>query len=107
MARIPTHGATVVTPYLPRPELKNALQNLCPNTDLNDRVVELFYWRLAGIIGSWAAERDRMNSLSVARALTRISKNVRAASDVLSAHRTGVRATKDIEVVSQLKNALA
>jgi hypothetical protein len=107
MARIPTSGATVVTPHLPQTDFEKALQKLCPDAELSASVVGNFYGRLAAIIGRWAAEQQRMSALSVARALTKISKNVTAATAVLSAHQTGYRDSTDIEILSQLKIALA
>jgi hypothetical protein len=107
MARIPTHGAASATPYLPQTELEKAIQELCPGAKLNASVLKNFYRRLAAIIGRWSAEQHRMSTLSIARALIKISKNLAAATDVLSAHQTGLRKSRDIEIVAQLKIALA
>jgi hypothetical protein len=107
MARIPTRGATTVTPCRTEAELGKVLKELCPEAEFSAAEAKNLYWRLGAVIGRWSAEQNRLNALSVARALTAISKNVAAASGSLSAHQTGIRDIRDIEVVSQLKIVLA
>jgi hypothetical protein len=107
MARIPTRGAAAATPYRPRNELGRALQELCPGAQFEAAVVRNWYEGLGAIIGRWSAEQQRFSTLSIARALIKLSKNVAAATDVLSAHQTGLRKSRDIEIVAQLKIALA
>jgi hypothetical protein len=106
MARVPTSGATTVTPNRTEAELRKVLGELCPEAEFSASSVKNFYRRLGAIIGRWSAEQNRLNSLSVARALTAISKNVAAAAGTLSAHQTGMHESRDIEVVSQLKIVL-
>jgi hypothetical protein len=106
MARVPTSGATTVTPNRTEPELGKVLEELCPEAEFSASAVKNFYRRLGAIIGLWSAEQNRLNSLSIARALTAVSKNMAAAAGTLSAHQTGMHETRDIEVVSQLKIVL-
>jgi hypothetical protein len=106
MARVPTSGATTVTPYRTEAELGKVLKELCPEAEFSASAIKNLYWRLGAIVGRWSAEQDRLNTLSVARALTAISKNVAAAAGTLSAHQTGMHESRDIEVVSQLKIVL-
>jgi hypothetical protein len=107
MARIPTSGATTVTPYRTEADLGKVLKELCPEVDFSASAIKKLYWRLGAIIGRWSAVQNRLNTLSVARRLTAISKNVAAAMGALSAHQTGIHDMRDIEVVSQLKIVLA
>jgi hypothetical protein len=107
MARLPTSGATTVTPYRTEAELGKVLKELCPEAEFSASAVKNLYWRLGAIVGRWSAEQNRINTLSVARTLTAISKNVAAATSALSAHQTGIHDIRDIEVVSQLKILLA
>jgi hypothetical protein len=79
-------------------------------SDIND-----VYWRLASVVGTWTAEQERLNSISQARALIAIGRKLSAnAKDpdptvitALSGHETGLRQASDIELVSQLSEALA
>ncbi|MBR1287725.1 hypothetical protein JQ597_37305 [Bradyrhizobium sp. AUGA SZCCT0177] len=107
MARIPTSGATTVTPYRTEAELRKVLKELSPEAEFSASEVKNLYWRLGAIVGRWSAEQSRLKTLSIARRLTAISKNVAAATDTLSAHQTGIQDVRDIEVVSQLKIVLA
>ena len=107
MARLPTSGSTTVTPYRTEAELGKVLKDLCPEAEFSASAVKRLYWRLGAIVGQWSAEQNRLNTLSVARALTEISRNVAGATGALSAHKTGIRDIRDIEVVSQLKIVLA
>jgi hypothetical protein len=107
MARVVTSGATIVTPHRTEAELRKVLKDLCPEAKLTASEIKNLYWRLGAVIGRWSAEQNRLNTIRVARALTAISKNVTAATRVLSAHQTGIHDIRDIEVVSQLKIVLA
>jgi hypothetical protein len=107
MARIPTSGATTVTPYRTEAELGKVLKELCPGAEFTESEISELHLRLGAVIGRWSAEQNRLNTLSIARRLTAISKNVAAAMGTLSAHQTGIRDIRDIEVVSQLKIVLA
>lgn len=107
MARIPTSGATVVSPFRTEAELGRVLKELCPEAEFNSSGIKSLYSRLGAIVGWWSAEQNRLNALSISRALTAISKNVAAAANTLSAHQTGFHEVRDIEIVSQLKTVLA
>ena len=107
MARIPTSGATFVTPYRTEAELGKVLKESCPEAEFSASEIGELYLRLGAIIGQWSAEQSRLNALSVARALTAISKDVAAATGSLSAHQAGIHDIRDIVAVSQLKIVLA
>ena len=74
MARVPTSGATFVTPYRTEAELGKVLKELCPEAEFSASEIGELYLRLGAIIGQWSAEQSRLNALSVARALTRSAK---------------------------------
>lgn len=107
MARIPTRGAAVATPYLPEAHLGIVLTQLCPGSAFSGSVLKDVYWRLGSIIGAWAAEQERLSTIAQARALMAIERKLAAVIADLSGHETGLRQTSDIEVVSQLTIALA
>lgn len=116
MARIPTSGAAVATPYLPEVHLGIVLAQLCPDRVLSASYLNDVYWRLGSIVGTWTAERERLSTISQARALTAIGGKLSAVTKVLklpavieelSGHETGFRQISDIAVVSQLAIALA
>ena len=107
MARVPTSGATTVKPHRTEAELGKVLKELCPEAEFSASEISDLYLRLGAIIGQWSAEQSRLDALSVASALTAISKNVAAATGSLSAHQTGIHDIRDIVAVSQLKIVLA
>jgi hypothetical protein len=59
MARVPTSGATIVTPHRTEAELGKALKELCPEAEFSASAVKSLYWRLGAIVGRWSAEQNR------------------------------------------------
>ena len=116
MARIPTSGETILSYYKLRTKLDPILVELCPGCVFDESVLDEIFWRLGSIAGAWIAERERLETRPLARALARIGRKLSAFSvdssrsidiDELSGHETGLRISRDIETVSALAAALA
>ena len=69
MARLPTSGVTISTPFQSGPnprvlseaDLRDVLADLCPQTVFAKSDVEVFYSKLKYILGLWSAEHDRLD----------------------------------------------
>jgi hypothetical protein len=57
MTRLPTSGASLMTPWRDEAELKGALSELCGGVTFDDVVVRECYMQLALLIGEWLAEQ--------------------------------------------------
>src|SRR6266481_7507457 len=115
MARLPTSGATISTPFQSGPnprvlseaDLRDVLADLCPQTVFAKSDVEVFYSRLKYILGLWSAEHDRLDIAPLVKTFTVMSKELEKLAEILSGHETGLREIHDIAIVSQLKMMLA
>src|ERR1700674_2433741 len=115
MARLPTSGATIATPFQSGPnprvlseeDLRDVLADLCPQTVFAKSDVELFYSKLKYILGLWSAEHDRLDIAPLAKTFTAIGRDLDKVAKILGGHETGLREIHDIEMVSQLATILA
>jgi hypothetical protein len=115
MARLPTRGATISTPFQSGPnprvlseaDLRDLLADLCPQTVFAKSDVELFYSKLKYILGLWSAEHDRLDIAPLAKTFTAIGRDLDRVAKILCGHETGLREIHDIEMVSQLATILA
>ena len=115
MARLPTRGATIATPFQSGPnprvlseeDLRDVLADLCPQTVFAKSDVEVFYTKLMFILGLWSAEHDRLDIAPLAKTITAIGRDLDEVAKILEGHETGLHEIHDIEVVSQLATILA
>src|SRR6266480_3193802 len=68
MARVPTSGATSVTPHRAEAELRKVLKDLCPEAKFTASEIKNLYWRLGAVIGRWSAEQNRLDTIWAPRA---------------------------------------
>ena len=115
MARLPTSGATISTPFRSGPnprvlseaDLRDVLADLCPQTVFAKSDLEVFYSKLKYILGLWSAEHDRLDIAPLVKTFTAMGKELKKVAEILSGHETGLREIHDIAIVSQLKMILA
>jgi len=115
MARLPTSGATISTPFQSGPnprvlseaDLRDVLADLCPQTVFAKSDVEVFYSKLKYILGLWSAEHDRLDIAPLVKTFTAMGKELKKVAEILSGHETGLHEIHDIKIVSQLTMILA
>src|ERR1700694_645997 len=115
MARLPTRGATIATPFQSGPnprvlseaDLRGVLADRCPQTVFAKSDVEVFYSKLKYILGLWSAEHDRLDIAPLVKTFTAIGGDLEGIAKILGGHETGLHEIHDIEIVSQLANILA
>ncbi len=115
MARLPTSGATISTPFQSGPnprvlseaDLRDVLADLCPQTVFAKSDVEVFYSKLKYILGLWSAEHDRLDIAPLVKTFTAMGKELKKVAEILSGHETGLHEIHDIAIVSQLAMMLA
>ncbi|MGN6309250.1 MAG: hypothetical protein ACTHNN_06790 [Xanthobacteraceae bacterium] len=117
MARIPARGTSiVVSPDWSEITIRTALIEICPDHAFDESTASDLFWQLGGIVGAWTDEQERLNTISVAKALTQIGReltafaddpNFRASLGKLRGFETGLRTAKDIEIASALTAVLA
>src|SRR5229473_6302591 len=115
MARLPTSGATISTPFQSGPnprvlseaDLRDVLADLCPQTVFAKSDVEVFYSKLKYILGLWSAEHDRLDIAPLVKTFTAMGQELKKVAEILSGHETGLHEIHDIAIVSQLAMILA
>jgi hypothetical protein len=107
MARLPTSGATVATAVRGRADLQKLLTALCPDREFSASDVAEYHRRLGEIIGRWSADANRLDIAPLVKTFAAMSKELNKAAKILRGHETGLRAARDIEIVSQLAEILA
>ena len=115
MARLPTRGAAIATPFQSGPnprvlseeDLRDVLVDLCPQAVFAKSDVEVFYSKLKSILGLWSAEHNRLDVAPLAKTFTAMGKELKKLTKILSGHETGLREIHDTEIVSQLADILA
>jgi len=115
MARLPTSGATISTPFQSGPnprvlseaDLRDVLADLCPETVFAKSDVEVFYSRLKYILGLWSAEHDRLDIAPLVKTFTAMGEELKKVAEILSGHETGFHEIHEIAIVSQLAMILA
>lgn len=117
MARIPARGRSVtISPDRSEIAIRAALIELCPDHAFDELTASNLFWRLGGIVGAWTDEQERLNTISVAKALTQIGRELTAFADdpsfpidlgKLRGYETGIRSPKDIGVALAVATALA
>ena len=65
MTRLPTSGASLMTPCREESELKHVLSELCSRTTFDDDAVHEYYVKLASLIGGWLSEMGRLETSPV------------------------------------------
>jgi len=106
MTRLPTSGASLMTPYREESELKHVLSKLCPAHTFNDDAVHEYYVKLASLIGGWLSELGRLETSPVKKTLLATAKNLTAASALFSGLETGLRSDLETEVTRLVQNMM-
>jgi len=107
MPRLPTSGASVMTPCREESELGRVLSELCPGITFDEAIVHKYYMTLASLIGGWLSEQGRLETSPVKKALLTLAKDLSAASALLSGLETGLRSDLEIEIASRVQKLLA
>jgi hypothetical protein len=115
MARLPTSGVTISTPFQSGPnprvlseaDLRDVLADLCPQTVFAESNVEVFYSKLKYILELWSAEHNRRDIAPLVKTFTAMGKELKKVAEILSGHETGLHEIYDIAIVSQLAMILA
>jgi hypothetical protein len=107
MPRLPTSGASLMTPCREKSELGRALSELCPGITFDEATVHKYYMTMASLIGAWLSERGRLETLPVKKALLTMAKDLSAASTLLSGLETGFRTDLETEITSRVQKLLA
>ena len=102
MPRLPTTGASLMTPCREESELKCVLSELCPGTIFNDDAVHQLYTTLASLIGGWLSEQARLETSPVKNALLTTAKNLSEASTLLSGLETGFHSDMEMTVARRV-----
>src|SRR6266850_1296396 len=110
MARLPTSGVRISTPFqdgssprvLDKADLRDALAELCPQMVFASSDIKIFYSDLSLILGLWDAEQDRLDSSQLGRAISGIRTDLEAIAKTLSAQQNGLHQRLDLEIVTQL-----
>jgi hypothetical protein len=105
MARLPTSGASLMTPCREESELKR-FSELCSGTTFDDAVVHEYYVKLASLIGGWLSELGRLETSPVKNALLTMAKNLSEASVLLAGLETGIRSDLELAVASRVQKLL-
>ena len=107
MPRLPTSGASVMTPCREESELGRVLSELCPGITFDEAIVHKYYMTLASLIGGWLSEQGRLETLPVKKALLTMAKDLSAASALLSGLETGWRSDLETEITSRVQKLMA
>jgi len=105
--RFPARDSGVVTPAREKAELSCVLSELRVPQSTAERALDEIYSQLAGIIGKWFAQQERLPVGPVAKALLKMANNLSEASQLMSGRETGLRTGFEIAVTSQLAKYLA
>lgn len=110
MARLPTRGATVITPVhwgearvLDETDLRDTLSGLCPSVAFSPIEIQNYYFELAAIIGSHSAEQRRPETTVLVRELGKVASGLAQAAVRLQLPATGLHDFKDFDLVTQLE----
>ena len=106
MTRLPTSGASLMTPCREESELKHVLSELCSGTTFDDDAVHEYYVKLASLIGGWLSEIGRLETSPVKNALLRLSKNLSEASTLLAGFESGLRGDFELEITRRVQNIM-
>ena len=106
MPRLPTSGASVMTPCREESELGRVLSELCPGITFDEAIVHKYYMTLASLIGGWLSEQGRLETSPVKKALLTMAKDLTAASVLLSGLETGLRSDLEIEITSRVQKLM-
>src|SRR5437899_2949328 len=107
MARLPTSGATSMSPFKKQADFSRALSDLGFNVALHEGAARELYLELAAIVGRWDAEQRRFKVKPIAKAISLMGKHLDAIADTLEAVETGFHSGTDIEIAGQLARYLA
>jgi hypothetical protein len=107
MARLPTSGATVVSPSRNEADFRRVLRELCPKHSFSGSLVEQLYSKLSEVIGLWVSEKSRLDVSLITKRLRVISEQLDGCATTLGALETGLHQDTDIAVASQLTRFLA
>jgi hypothetical protein len=107
MARLPSSGTTVVSPFRDQGELKRVLSDLGVGQEFDETAMKEVYWSLGKIIGEWMSEQSRLDKSIVATALLTTAKNLSEASALLGGLETGLHSDVEIAVASRAAEYLA
>jgi hypothetical protein len=107
MRRLGISGASVATPALGEPELRQAIDRLGVGNHFDADGIQEIHLRIAQIIGLWFAEQEAKQASPVAKALLATGRNLLEASRVLSGHQTGIHTSVEIQATTEAVRLLA
>jgi hypothetical protein len=107
MARLPTSGASIVSPCQSEEELTRVLCELCGTEAFSPAAIHETYTKLGAIIGQWFSERERLEVSSVSRSLLLTAKNLNEAALTLGGSETGIHSGLEMEVALRVARYLA
>jgi hypothetical protein len=107
MARLPTSGASVASPYRDEGHLHRVLCDLRIGHAFDVTAVHEIYLELGEIIGRRMSEQQRLEVSPVASALLSMAKNLSEVSMLLGGLETGIHSDLEIAVASRTAEYLA
>jgi hypothetical protein len=107
MARLPTSGASVASPYRDEGHLHRVLCDLRIGHAFDVTAVQEIYLELGEIIGRWMSEQQRVEVSPVGKALLSMAKSLNEVSALLAGLETGIHSDLEIAVASRTAEYLA
>ena len=107
MRRLGISGASVATPALGEPALRQAVDRLGVGNHFDADGIQEIHQRMAEIIGLYLAEQEAKEASPVAKALLATGRNLLEASKVLGGHQTGMHTSVEIQVTTEAVRLLA
>ena len=107
MARLPTSGASVASPYRDEGHLHRVLCDLRIGHAFDVTAVQEIYLELGEIIGRWMSEQQRVEVSPVGKALLSMAKSLNEVSALLAGLETGIHSDLEIAVASRIAKYLA
>jgi hypothetical protein len=107
MVRLPVRGSSIATPCRSQAELGTCLADLRVADTFDAKSTEEIYFEISAIVGTWMAEKGRLQSTVLVKEMVSISTQLESIAGTLSSHETGIRSAQDIEAVIQLTEWLA
>ena len=107
MTRLPTRGSTSASPSLEEAALHATLVGVGVGDFFDEGRRHELYMNLSGIVGRWSAEEERLESSPIINALRSTAQHLDEIAIMLAGHETGLRSTRDMELVSQLAEYMA
>jgi hypothetical protein len=107
MKKLPTAGASIVTPREDEARLKGVLIELGVGDAYDDSAIHELYLEIGQIYGAWLSEEEAAEVSPVAKALRLTARNLLDAASVLSGLESGLRTHVEIEATRHTARILA